>query len=116
MYSQYGVVCSARMIPAHQQGMEARSEPWRAYYDEFAERAARIPDDAFDREQLLYDAAHRAYQCGTNRLTAEGWEAERALVIGRMFGSVVKDWVQQGGRVVESLESELQSHYRHWTD
>lgn len=94
--------------------MEMQNEPWRPYYDYFAERAARIPSDAFERETLLFEVAHDAYETSTNRLTASGWEQERALMIGRLFGTVVKEWVQRGDGVLTSLETSLRDHYLDW--
>ena len=94
--------------------MEMDSEPWRRYYDEFHKRATRIPADAFDRPTLLYEAAHDAYETTTNQLTRAGWDAERALVIGRLFGTVVKEWVNGGAGDVDRLQSELRSHYEEW--
>ena len=94
--------------------MKPDDEPWRQYFNEFSRRATRIPPDAFDRASLLYEAAHDAYETTTNQLTAAGWDEERALVIGRMFGTVVKEWVNRGAGDVDSLQSELRSHYEEW--
>lgn len=94
--------------------MESDREPWRHYFEDFRERALRIPVDSFDRAALLYEAAHDAYQQTTNRLTANGLDAERALVIGRLFSTVVKGWVDNGENDVDRLESELRSHYEEW--
>lgn len=91
------------------------SEPWQDYLDEFRRRADRIPADAFDRGALLYEAAHEAYEKTTNRLTSAGWHEDRVLVIGRMFGAVVKDWVQRDGQNVSDLEQQLRAHYDDWT-
>lgn len=90
-------------------------EPWKDYLEEFRQRADRIPADAFERGALLYEAAHDAYQKTTNRLTSAGWDGDRALVIGRMFGAVVKEWVDQDGRDVAELEQRLRTHYDDWT-
>ena len=95
--------------------MDTEHEPWQQYYEAFSARARRIPSDAFDRGSLLYEAAHDAYESTTNNLTAAGWDAERALTLGRLFGSVVKDWVQRGGQDEGVLKAELRAHYRSWT-
>lgn len=94
--------------------METDREPWRHYFDDFRERARRIPLDSFDRAALLFEAAHDTYESTTNRLTSQGWDAERALVVGRLFGSVVKDWVNRGDADVDRLQNELRSHYEEW--
>ncbi|HEX6558980.1 MAG TPA: hypothetical protein VF021_05940 [Longimicrobiales bacterium] len=91
-------------------------QPWQRYFDAFARQAGRIPADAFDRPALLYEAAHDAYQSTTNDLTAAGWDAERALMVGRLFGSTVKEWVDSGERDVATLESALRRQYHQWTD
>ena len=90
------------------------NEPWKKYYDAFRTRTERIPPDAFERKTLLYEAAHDAYQATTDDLTNAGWEQERALMIGRLFGTVVKGWVDRDGRAFEELESDLQAHYEQW--
>ena len=87
------------------------SEPWRPYFDEFRKVAGRVPPDAFDRAGLLYEAAHDVYQTTTDRLTASGVDAEHALVIGRMFGTVVKEWLDNGDAGLERLERDLQTTY-----
>jgi len=91
--------------------MDTMQEPWRPFYREFAARADRVPADAFERSTLLYDAAHDAYERGTNELTAAGVDGERALMVGRLFGSVVKDWVDNGGPDLGSLESQLRAQF-----
>ncbi|HUP89290.1 MAG TPA: hypothetical protein VM100_08070 [Longimicrobiales bacterium] len=94
--------------------MEKTSEPWLQYYQQFTRRLERIPQDAFDRRTLLYEAAHDAYEHTTNDLTDAGWNSDRALVIARMFGSVVKEWVDGGGEDVQDLREELKSQYENW--
>lgn len=94
--------------------MESDREPWRQYFEAFRERARRIPADSFERGALLYEAAHDAYEQATNRLTANGLGADRALLIGRLFGTVVKTWVDSGEHDIGRLESELRSHYEEW--
>jgi hypothetical protein len=94
--------------------MESDREPWLHYFEDFRERARRIPADSFDRGALLYEAAHDAYEQTTNRLTANGLDAERALIIGRLFGTVVKSWVDSGDNDVDRLESALRFHYEEW--
>lgn len=107
-----GAKCSGGPIPAPPDRME--NEPWKQYFDDFRGRTDRIPTDAFDRGRLLYEAAHDTYQTTTDRLTSAGLDGERALVLGRMFGAVVKEWVEQGGQDVGRLERELQDHFEAW--
>jgi hypothetical protein len=73
-----------------------------------------VPSDAFGRNELLYEAAHDAYQTTTNELTGKGWDAEQALTITRMFGQVVKDWLANGGRDLGHLREDLRKHYHEW--
>jgi len=94
--------------------MESDREPWQLYFEDFRERARRIPADSFERGALLYEAAHDTYEQTTNRLTANGLPAEHALVIGRLFGAVVKSWVDRGENDVDRLQSELRTHYEQW--
>ena len=90
---------------------EQASEPWRPYFEEFRKVAVRVPPDTFDRAGLLYEAAHDVYQTTTDRLTASGVDGERALVIGRMFGMVVKEWLNNGDADVARLEQDLRETY-----
>lgn len=113
MYSPIPAPCSGARILLPIGPMN--NEPWKEYFDEFRRRAERIPDDAFDRGTLLYEAAHDAYEKTTNDLTTNGVDPERALVIGRMFGTVVKNWVERDGKNVSDLERDLRSQYTDWT-
>ena len=99
-------------IPARLERM--KTEPWKQYFDDFRSRTDRIPADAFDRGRLLYEAAHDTYQTTTDRLTEAGLDGDSALVLGRMFGAVVKEWVAQGGQDVARLERDLQDHFQQW--
>lgn len=112
IYWSMGVQCSGGPIPAPPGRMQ--NEPWQQYFDDFRGRAERIPADAFDRGRLLSEAAHDTYQQTTDRLTAAGLDGDRALVLGRMFGAVVKEWVADGGQDVARLEQELRLHYQQW--
>lgn len=89
-------------------------EPWQYYFDVFRTRAARIPDDAFGRNEMLYEAAHDAYQQTTNHLTGSGWDEEKALTVTRLFGQVVKDWLARGRTDLEQLRAQLSRHYSEW--
>jgi hypothetical protein len=89
--------------------------PWEYYYTHFEKRAARVPSDAFGRSEILYEAAHDAYQTTTNELTGQGWDEEEALTITRMFGQVVKDWLARGGQDLTHLREDLRKHYDDWT-
>lgn len=95
--------------------MENPQEPWKHYYEAFAARVARVPGDAFDRGALLFEAAHDVYQTTTNELTSAGWDEERALMVGHMFGAVVKQWVERGSDNMRELEGELRAHYQQWS-
>lgn len=95
--------------------MTSPHDPWEVYYREFAGRTQRIPADAFERSALLYEAAHDAYQKATDLLTAEGWDAERALMAGRLFSSVTKGWVDNGAADLGSLETELRAQFDDWS-
>lgn len=90
-------------------------QPWEHYLAIFGARAARVPGDAFGRDQLLYEAAHDAYQATTNHMTQSGWDEEKALTVTRMFGQVVKDWLARDGRSLDGLRDNLRQHYEEWT-
>ena len=90
-------------------------QPWEYYCSRFEKRAARVPNNAFDRDQLLYEAAHDAYETTANELTGEGWDEEDVLIITRMFGQVVKDWLARDGQDFDSLRDDLRRHYDDWS-
>jgi hypothetical protein len=89
-------------------------EPWQYYFDAFAARAARVPQEAFGRSELLFEAAHDAYENTTNHLTGSGWNEEQALTVTRLFGQVVKEWLAKGGDSMDGLRDQLRSHYSDW--
>ena len=89
--------------------------PWEYYFDTFNTRAARVPEQAFGRSELLYEAAHDAYQTTTNHLTGSGWNEEAALTVTRMFGQVVKDWLARGQTDLAALREDLRRQYDDWT-
>jgi hypothetical protein len=89
-------------------------QPWELYFDSFHRRAGRVPDQAFGRSELLYEAAHDAYQTTANELTGHGWDAEKALVVTRIFGQVVKDWLARGQTDLDHLRDDLRRHYDEW--
>ncbi len=90
-------------------------QPWEYYFDTFNSRAVRVPGEAFGRSELLYEAAHDAYQTTTNHLTGNGWDAEEALTITRMFGQVVKEWLERGRTDLAGLREDLRQRYDEWT-
>lgn len=90
------------------------NEPWQYYFDTFSKRAVRVPDQAFGRSELLYEAAHDAYENTTNHLTGTGWGAEEALTVTRIFGQVVKDWLARGDASMDNLRNDLRQHYTEW--
>ncbi len=90
-------------------------QPWEYYFDTFHTRAVRVPAQAFGRSELLYEAAHDAYQTTTNHLTGNGWDEEKALTVTRMFGQVVKEWLTRGQTDLTALRDDLHKHYDDWT-
>ena len=89
-------------------------EPWQYYFEKFSARAERMPQQAFGRSELLFEAAHDAYQTTTNHLTTNGWDNEAALTVTRMFGEVVKQWLKRGETNLEDLRTELKDQYAEW--
>jgi hypothetical protein len=89
-------------------------QPGEYYFETFNSRAARVPAQAFGRSELLYEAAHDAYQTTANHLTGNGWDAEQALTVTRLFGQVVKDWLARGQTDLAALREDLRRHYDGW--
>lgn len=90
-------------------------QPWEYYYDRFEKRVARVPERAFGRDELLYEAAHDAYESTANEMTSSGWDEEEVLTVTRMFGQVVKDWLAHDGQDLGNLREDLRKHYDDWT-
>ena len=88
--------------------------PWELYFDSFHRRAVRVPEQAFGRSDLLYEAAHDAYQTTADQLTGHGWDEEKALVVTRIFGQVVKNWLARGQTDLDDLREDLRKHYDEW--
>lgn len=99
-------------IPAPAGSMEQL--PWEYYFSIFSGRAARVPDVAFGRAELLYEVAHDAYQDTSNHLTDSGWNEEEALMVTRIFGQVVKDWLARDGADLDQLRDRLRLQYDEW--
>lgn len=90
-------------------------QPWEHYLAIFGARAARVPPDAFGRGELLYEAAHDAYQATTNHMTQTGWDEEHALTVTRMFGQAVKEWLAREETSLDDLRDDLRRQYDEWT-
>ena len=93
----------------------AAVQPWEIYLAELRQRAERVPDHAFGRAEILAEAAHDAYQTTANRLTNEGMGEEEALIVTRMFGQAVKEWLSRNGSDWDSLGLELNRRYSDWS-
>ena len=89
--------------------------PANYYFDELRKRAERIPPNAFGRAELIAEAAHGAYRATTNELTRQGWGEEKALMVTRIFGQAVKDWMARKDESWSELGSELDRRYTQWT-
>lgn len=90
-------------------------QPWELYLTELQARAASVPPQAFGRDQLVAEAAHDAYQATANRLTSDGMDAEEALIVTRMFGQAVKEWLARNGHDWDALRDELNKRYTDWS-
>ena len=90
------------------------TSPWEYYFDTFNRRAERVPAEAFGRAELLYEAAHDAYQTTADHLTDNGWDPEEALIVTRMFGQVVKEWLARGQTNLTALREDLRRQYDDW--
>lgn len=90
-------------------------EPCSYYLDQLQQRANRIPEHAFGRAELMAEAAHDAYQATTNELTRRGWNEEEALMVTRLFGQAVKEWIARDGTSWDALRADLDRRYQQWT-
>ncbi len=90
-------------------------EPWKIYYDELYDRAADIPEQEFDRDEDMAEAAHEAYEAATDRLVNQlDYREDEALGLTHTFGRVVKAWI--GGKVLDwdDLLERLETAQEEW--
>jgi hypothetical protein len=90
-------------------------EPWQQYLETMQQAAQRIPPHAFGRGDLLAEIAHDAYQHTSDRLTAEGWDPEKALTVMRLLNQVAGAWIGRDGEDWDGLRREMQTQYEGWT-
>jgi hypothetical protein len=91
-------------------------EPWQFYLGELQRRTERIPPHTFGWAELVAEAAHDAYQATSNHLTEQGWDAERTLVVTRIFGQAVKEWMARGAHGWDVLSADLDRRYADWSE
>lgn len=84
------------------------AEAWEQYYDEVYRRAARVPEQHFDRERAFAEAAHEAYRTVANRLSEEGdWSDDRTLHVTHGLNAAMKQWIDCGECSWEDLRARL---------
>jgi hypothetical protein len=49
-------------------------------------------------------------------LTRRGWNEEEALMVTRLFGQVVKEWIDRGGTSWDALRADLDRRYQQWAN
>jgi hypothetical protein len=88
---------------------------WQIYYDDFRRHAAGTDGQRFERETLLAEAAHEAYQHTVDALARDhGWDDERALVVTRGLNAVVKRWIEGGASDWDALKASLRDQAARW--
>jgi hypothetical protein len=89
-------------------------EPWEVYLEAFEARGRRGARATWNREDLL-DAAHEAYRDTADHLAGERrWEEGQALLLGREFGSVVREWLGAAELDWDGLGPRLQAAWQRW--
>jgi hypothetical protein len=74
-------------------------QAWQVYLDELRQRVPSGSSQILDRQHVIGEAAHDAYQRASDRLTREhGWDDERTLVVMRGLNAAVKEWIDRGGQ------------------
>jgi hypothetical protein len=48
-------------------------------------------------------------------MTEQGWNEEEVLIVTRMFGQTVKEWLTRDGKDWERLKHELGERYSRWS-
>ncbi len=92
------------------------NDPWRIYFDGL--RLDRDDQHAagWARHDAVRQRAHEAYRATTDALTAEGWDAEDALVLTRGFGAEVQAWLDSGASDRDALQRRLEAHWLSWRE
>lgn len=85
-------------------------EAWELYYDEVHRRAARVPEQHFDRSRAFAEAAHDAYQNVADRLSREAqWTDDHTLHVMHALNAAMKQWIDCGDCDWEDLRRRLRT-------
>jgi hypothetical protein len=92
-------------------------EPWEIYYEELLQRAGEVEDRIWNREDDVREAAHDAYENTVDRLVEQlAYEDEEAVDLGKAFGRVVKEWIEEGSFDVDDLAERLEARQAAWEE
>jgi hypothetical protein len=92
-------------------------EAWEIYYEELLRGAGEIHDQLWNREDDVREAAHDAYQSTVDRLIElEAYTDEQAVELGKAFGRVVKEWIDEGSFDVDELAEMLEERQAQWEE
>lgn len=90
-------------------------EPWQIYRDELFDRARDIPDQQFNIEADLAEAAHETYESTVDRLVNQlDYRETDALTLTKAFGRAVKDWMSEGHFDWDDLIEKLEAKQMDW--
>ncbi|HEX9710202.1 MAG TPA: hypothetical protein VGB42_09590 [Candidatus Thermoplasmatota archaeon] len=92
-------------------------EPWQIYYEELLERAEDVPDQRWNREEDVEEAAHEAYQSTVDRLVNQlDYDDGEAVGLGKEFGRAVKEWLREGSFDFDDLADKLEARQAAWEE
>lgn len=90
-------------------------EPWQIYREELLERAEDIPEQRFNVEADMAEAAHEAYESTVDRLVNQfDYEEAEALALAKAFGRAVKEWIGEGHFDWDELTEKLETEQLDW--
>ncbi len=89
-------------------------EPWRIYLEGLHLDAEAARAAGWARDEVVRQRAHAAYQATADALTAQGWDAEDALLLTQGFGQDVKSWLDQPAPTWDDLRQRLEARWSAW--
>lgn len=91
------------------------NEPWQVYREELLDRAEDVPEQVFDQEADMREAAHEAYEATVDRLVNQlDYPETDALALARSFGEAVRGWTEEGRFDWDDLTEELMARQATW--
>jgi hypothetical protein len=90
-------------------------DPWIIYLEELRDRGEEIPEQEFNRDADMKEAAHETYEATADRLHNQlNLPEPEALKLTKGFGRVVKEWIEEGVMDWDELAERLELFQQEW--